>query len=151
MDKLELVDFDRVFYEKSREWLNDEEINRMTDTGDLPEESVRVQWFGSLSSRKDYLIWGVKMGNVPIGACGLKNIEGTKAEYWGYIGEKAYWGRGLGNQMMVLLEKKAADLHLEELCLKVLNDNERAKMLYCRRGFVIDNRDNCYWYMHKVL
>ena len=151
MDRLELVEYDRIFFEKSREWLSDEVMNYMTDTGELPKESERIRWFESIPSREDYLIWGVMIGDTPIGACGLKNIKGNRAEYWGYIGEKNYWGKGWGNQMMLLLESKAAAKNLNVLYLKVLKDNERAISLYVKRGFVKDNDDSHYCYMHKEL
>ena len=144
MGKVELVPFDKRFFEKSRLWLEDEEVNRLTDTGELPSEPDRLKWFESLPSIKDYLIWGVAYGDEPIGACGMKNIQGSKAEYWGYIGEKSYWGKGLGSSMLKGVEQKAKDLNLDELYLTVLVENNRAIGLYKKNGYIetgkVDNR-----------
>ena len=48
----------------------------------------------------DYLIWGYMYNNIPIGVCGLKNINDSSGEYFGYIGNKTMWGQGLGKLMM---------------------------------------------------
>lgn len=135
MGKVELVPFDKRFFDKSRSWLEDEEVNRLTDTGELPTESDRLKWFESLPSRMDYLIWGVAYDEEPIGACGLKNIQDSKAEYWGYIGEKTYWGKGLGSSMLKGVEQKAKELNLDELYLTVLVENNRAIGLYRKNGY----------------
>ena len=143
MGKVELVPFDKRFFEKSRLWLEDEEVNRLTDTGELPSEPDRWKWFESLPSRKDYLIWGVAYEEEPIGVCGLKNIQGSKAEYWGYIGEKSCWGKGLGSSMLKGVEQKAKDLNLHELYLTVLVENNRAIGLYRKNGYLeIGEADN---------
>jgi RimJ/RimL family protein N-acetyltransferase len=143
MGEVELVTFDKRFFEKSRSWLVDEEVNRMTDTGELPSEPNRLKWFESLPLKKDYFIWGVACEEEPIGACGLKNIQGSKAEYWGYIGEKSYWGKGLGSSMLKGVEQKAKDLNLDELYLTVLVENNRAIGLYRKNGYLeIGEADN---------
>lgn len=151
MEKVELVPFDKRFFDKSRSWLEDEEVNRLTDTGELPTESDRLKWFESLPSKNDYLIWGVAFEEEPIGACGLKNIQGSKAEYWGYIGEKTYWGKGLGNVMMRLVEKEASLKGIDVLYLKVLLSNERAFKLYTKRNYVVIGTDDAFCFMSKML
>lgn len=151
MGKVELAPFDKRFFDKSRSWLEDEEVNRLTDTGELPTESDRLKWFESLPSRMDYLIWGVAYDEEPIGACGLKNIQDSKAEYWGYIGEKTYWGKGLGNAMMRLVEKEASLKGIDVLYLKVLLSNERAFKLYTKRNYVVIGTDDAFCFMSKML
>ena len=135
MGDVELVPFDKRFFDKSRRWLEDEEVNRLTDTGELPAEPDRLKWFESLPSKNDYLIWGVACEEEPIGACGLKNIQGSNAEYWGYIGETTYWGKGLGSSMLKGVEQKAKELNLDELYLTVLVENNRAIGLYRKNGY----------------
>ena len=151
MEKVELVPFDKRFFDKSRLWLEDEEVNRLTDTGELPTESDRLKWFESLPSRMDYLIWGVACEEEPIGACGLKNIQDFKAEYWGYIGEKTYWGKGLGSSMLKGVEQKAKELNLDELYLTVLGENNRAIGLYRKNGYFETGRADHRLTMSKLL
>ena len=96
MSCLVLVDFDKTFFDLSKEWLSDSETNALTAAGEMPSDEQRLLWFDSLPQRSDYLIWGVQYEGKPIGACGLKYVTQNNAEYWGYIGEKALWGKGLG-------------------------------------------------------
>lgn len=96
MNSIELVEYDKAFFELSKDWLSDPETNSLTATGVIPDDEQRLSWFESLPQRNDYLIWGVQYEGKPIGACGLKHITAHDAEYWGYIGEKSLWGKGLG-------------------------------------------------------
>jgi len=96
MSNVVLVDYDKTFFELSKDWISDPEINTLIAAGPLPLEEKRLEWYNSLSSRKDYKIKGVLYEGQPIGVCGLKNITDTDAEYWGYIGAKSLWGKGLG-------------------------------------------------------
>lgn len=151
MGKVELVSYDRCYFQKSRLWLEDEEVNRLTDTGELPDEAARLRWFESLPLKLDYLIWGVAFEEQPIGVCGLKHIKDSKAEYWGYIGEKSYWGKGLGTSMLNRVEQKAMDLNIEELYLMVLVENTRAIRLYRKNGFIENGIADGYYSMTKRL
>ena len=111
-------------------------------TQDFTREE-QLRWFARLPERSDYLIWGLSCDGIPIGALGLKNIIGDKAEYWGYIGDRAYWGTGLGGEMMHFILDKSRELGFSELYLKVHRDNARAVRLYTRFGFITTGeRDN---------
>lgn len=96
MSNVVLVDYDKTFFELSKDWISDPEINTLIGAGPLPPEEKRLEWYNSLPCRKNYMIKGVLFEGQPIGVCGLKNITGSDAEYWGYIGVKSLWGKGLG-------------------------------------------------------
>lgn len=97
--QVDLVDYDRSFLDASFKWLADEEIKFLTNTPSFSKD-VQEQWFLSLSEKEDYYIRGILADGILIGACGLKHITNVDGEYWGYIGEKEYWGKGIGKQMM---------------------------------------------------
>ena len=139
MDALRLVEYDRIYFELSKKWLSDEELIHLTHTNALISEEERLAWFESLPQRVDYLIWGVEYEGQPIGAGGLKHIADKKAEYWGYIGEKNYWGKGLGKVLMGEIVKKAKELELTTICLRVRKYNPRAYSMYLKYGFTVDN------------
>lgn len=132
---LSFVSYSREFLAKSWEWLNDAEIKALTRTPDFTKEQQEA-FFDSLSLRADYLIWGIALAGQPIGACGLKHITESEAEYWGYIGEKPYWGRGLGRQLIEHCEGIARTKGLKALYLHVGADNLRARRLYEKCGFL---------------
>lgn len=147
--KIRLVEYTEEFLEYSYHWLSDSEINRLTDTGPITREGQR-QWFSSLPLRSDYKVWGVKCGNEPVGVCGLKHIQHNSAEYFGYIGEKSRWG-GTGSEMMQCLERKAVDMYITHLYLKVLAFNVRAISLYKKMGYTEISFDGDFFVFKKEL
>jgi len=135
---LELTTFDLRCLELSWEWLNDPEIRRLTMTR-VFTRNEQMEFFDNLQERKDYIAWGIMLNeNEIVGAAGLKNYRGGLAEYWGYIGKRQYWGKGLGPHLIAAVEKKARALGFSDLDLKVGADNKRAISLYEKAGFVVD-------------
>jgi RimJ/RimL family protein N-acetyltransferase len=134
MSKTQLVPFDERYLECTWSWLQDPEIKQLTMAPEFSRESQR-EWFAGLAHRQDYKIWGVEFSGQPIGTFGIKGIHGRTGEYWGYIGEKQYWGKGIGHWMMQVAREKAIELGLECLWLKVLRSNTRAVRLYKSVGF----------------
>lgn len=132
--KIELVNFSNKFLSLSWDWLNDEEVKKLTNTPNITKKSQEI-WFNNLSEKSDYEIWGIIAEDKPIGACGLKNITEIDCEYWGYIGEKSFWGRGVGSMILSKLIEKAKQKQIKILWLKVLKDNIRAINLYKKYGF----------------
>lgn len=133
---IRLTPFTTSFLDRSWAWLRDSEIKSLTMTPDFDRESQQ-RFFESLPDRHDYRIWGVTLvDGRPIGAAGLKHIDGRKAEYWGYIGEKDCWGQGLGGHLLGAIENQARSLGVRSLTLTVTAQNHRAVTLYRRSGFV---------------
>ncbi len=97
----------------------------------------QLQFFDDLPSRVNYHIWGVQYDAQIVGAAGLKNFRGDTAEYWGYIGVKGLWGRGLGRRMVEQVESKARELGVAALDLKVAASNPRAIALYRKMGYAV--------------
>jgi len=131
--RLRFSRFDERFCEKSWQWLNDPEIKQLTMTPDFTREG-QLRWFARLPEMKDYMIWGLSFEEVPIGAAGLKKITRNDGEYWGYIGERRYWGLGLGRQIVRFVLNEARALKLREVFLRVHRDNFRAVTLYAGSG-----------------
>ena len=146
--KVSLTPFDRTSLELSFLWLNDPEIRFLTDTPIVTREAQEA-WFACLPTRNDYAVWGVLADGKPIGVCGIKHIDKGGGEYFGYIGEKAYWGRGFGRQMIALTEEKARERGIKWLYLTVLNTNERALALYRKCGYHGIRSDGKYTFLSK--
>lgn len=132
--EIQFPEFDRVFLTLSYKWLSDSTIKYLTQTPDITKEN-QEKWFASLPDKNDYYIRGIAVDNKPIGACGLKHITSEAGEYWGYIGEKDYWGKGIGGRMLAFIEEYAKSLGLKQIYLHVLHDNERAMRLYVKNGY----------------
>ena len=148
---LKLCKYDQTFLDLSYNWLKDEEIKYLTDAGNQTKDS-QLKWYKSIQDRTDYLIWGVMYNNNPIGVCGIKNINNGLGEYFGYIGDKTMWGKGLGKLMMMEVEfyvLQNSFIHI--LFLKVLKDNQRAISLYLKLGYKLIGEDERFLLMNKII
>ena len=134
-EELTFQPFDARFLACSAQWLQDPEIIALIDAGEYSADRQR-EWFASLPGRADYLVWGVSLDGRPVGAVGLKNIDDGAGEYFGYLGDKSCWGRGLGHQLLAFAERQAVKLGLALVRLRVLDTNERAVRLYRRAGYL---------------
>lgn len=121
--------FDNLFLQKSYTWLKDTEIKNLTRTP-IFSQKEQQNWFDSLKNKDNYKIWGISFNGIAIGACGLKNIKNNTGEYWGYIGEKKYWGKGIGKNMIEFITDYSKQQKIEKIYLHVLNSNIRAIKLY---------------------
>ena len=148
--EVEFVEFDRVFLGVSWKWLMDDEIRTLTNASFITK-SKQEEWFASLPSQADYYIWGIKYLDIPIGVCGIKHKTLKNGEYWGYIGDKNYWGKGIGKVMLQFIEHKAKMMNLNALYLHVSSDNIRALKLYSHYGFLIESKDRNLIRMNKNL
>lgn len=135
---IRFVSFDRRYLDLSWDWLRDPEIKKLTMAGDFTREQ-QVAFFETLPCRDDYKIWGVEsVEGEPVGAAGIKNISGQEGEFWCYIGNKAWWGRGIGGEILLLCEEKAAELGLESLTMIAASDNSRSISAFEKMGFTPD-------------
>jgi len=139
--KLTFVPYEERFLERSFVWFQDAELRELTNTPTVTREK-QVEWFAALPAKSDYLIWGICLGDEPVGACGLKKVTTQDAEYWGYIGEKSLWGRGLGRQMISFCIDETKKLNLSRVWLTVNANNLRAIALYRKMGFHMIKQDN---------
>lgn len=143
-NNLELVDYTEEVLEKSWSWLNDPEIKLLTSTPDFTQEDQK-KWFSKLDNTDNYFIKTLSINNKNIGVAGLKKINKNNktAEYFGYIGEKEFWGKGLSNQILSKIISIAKEkFELESIYLNVIPGNIRAIRAYENFGFRIDSIEN---------
>ena len=133
-----LEPYDRTYLDLSWNWLRDPEIKALTLTPDFTREQQQA-FFASLAGRADYRIWGVASdAGEKIGAAGIKHIDGPNGEFWCYIGERDYWGRGVGGQILTLCEDQARALGIERLIMIAATDNMRSVKAFEKMGFGLD-------------
>jgi RimJ/RimL family protein N-acetyltransferase len=145
-----LCEYTIEFLDYSWEWLNDPEIKSMTNTADFTYED-QLNWYNALQKTSDYLVWGINYNNIPIGACGLKKITHVDCEYWGYIGEKKFWGKGLGKLILEIMIEKARSFGKKSVWLKVVKTNERAFQMYTKFKFEIEEENNLEYILRLIL
>nr|WP_256592461.1 GNAT family N-acetyltransferase [Pseudomonas sp. URMO17WK12:I2] len=131
-----MVEYTEVFLELSWRWLNIPLIKEMTMTPDF-SRAQQADFFSRIGPSHGNYVFGIAQNKKNIGACGVKNISGGSGELWLYIGEKEYWGLGLGRVIITKLEEIARLAGLSRLYLKVSSKNESAINLYLRAGYLI--------------
>lgn len=138
--EIEFVEYDREFLGKSSIWLSDSEIKWLTMAPEI-SKLKQIEWFNELKNREDYYIKGVTVDKVLIGAMGIKKIDlnSKKGESWLYIGEKDFWGKGIGYKMLEELILIAKKMGLHFLIAKVACDNHQSVYLHRKCGYKIVN------------
>lgn len=135
---IKLIPYDRSFLDLSWEWLRDPEIKALTLTPDFTREQQEA-FFASLPGRADYRIWGVASDEgEKIGAAGIKHIDGASGEVWLYLGEREWWGRGIGGRILELCEEQARALGVAKLIMIASADNVRSVRAFEKMGFTLD-------------
>lgn len=147
---LNFCPYTKDFLSLSWDWLNDPEIKKMTMTPNFNRED-QIKFYNEIDTRENYYIYGICFNDEKIGVCGLKNIEGQSGEYWGYIGNKMYWGCGLGSEILFFIQKLAKEKKIKVLQLKVSNENMRAISLYKKNGFFEAKKLKTYLIMEKSI
>ena len=124
-------------------WINDPEVRR-TLNFDYPISKIGTkQWLNRVSSdstRKDFMVC-LKENDLPIGYCGLLNIDirNSKAESYMGIGNKNYWGKGYGKEIRkLLLDYAFQELGLNRIYSYVWSKNEKMINLNKKVGFKIE-------------
>lgn len=144
------VEFDECYLEHSWRWLNDPEVRRLTNTPTFSQDDQR-RWFEGLSGRDDYVIWGIEVGGKPVGAFGLKNITSESAEFFGYVGEREYWGRGIAQWGIRIMEEEARLRGAARFYLRMISERERGRKAYLRLGFHVVGEQDGSVLLEKVL
>jgi len=118
-------------------WWQDEDLIRLTSGIFEPSvEKLKKYFLDMASSRKDYHFVIETERREAIGHLALNYKNKKQTEIQIVIGEKKYWGKGLGTQAL----KQAIDiafnrLNYKEIYLEVRPDNLRAINLYKNCGF----------------
>lgn len=125
--------------EKSLKWVNDQNVTQFLGMY-LPQSfQQEEEWFDNLKNRKNDIIVAIETHDKKfIGTTGLHNIDGKnrRATFGIIIGEKTYWGKGLGTEVLMLLLKYAFNtLNLHKVCSFLLALNERSLKMHLKCGF----------------
>jgi RimJ/RimL family protein N-acetyltransferase len=128
----------------SYKWRNDPEVWKFT--GGKPDRiitaDIEKEWIAKVLKNENEKRFAICTtdSNQYIGNIQLTNIGEGKAQYHIFIGEKAYWGKGLAKGASQQILRLAFDeLQIESVYLEVNPDNASAVKLYTKMGFKIKN------------
>jgi len=129
--------------EEYASWLNDKEVNYYLETRETTKEELE-KYIEEKNESNEALFLGIfskvndeHIGNIKLEPIDLKKKQGTIGIL---IGNKKYWGRGVGTEATRLLVDYAFEnLGLEEINLGVISENKTALRVYEKVGFEVVN------------
>ena len=127
-------------------WLNDEETTRGLASGIFPSTRADLQSFvEKVQSNRNVVMFAIcdKSTNTHIGNIKLDNFDwiARTCELGLLIGNKNYWGKGIGFEVCRLTIQYAfTDLNFRKILLAVYENNPAAIHLYKKLGFVEEGR-----------
>ena len=129
-------------------WLNDPEVLQFLMRNLPLSRADEENWFDRMIQRppaERVLVIEVKTadGWKAIGNTSFMDInwQDRNAEVGIFIGEKDYWNRGYGREVMMLMLRHGFNsLNLHRIYLKVFENNLRGIRAYERAGFVHEGR-----------
>jgi RimJ/RimL family protein N-acetyltransferase len=130
-------------FELFLKWINDREVTRYLLRIMPSYRHQQLAWFQSLPNSTDIVFTIETVGGDIIGTIGLEHINlinGT-AWTWQIIGEKNFWGRGLGTEAKILLlEYGFNTLRLEKISAEVVASNQSSLRYNQKSGFREEGR-----------
>ena len=124
-------------------WLPDKTVNKflLTDFSGLTLKKEK-EWYKNTKKQKDTVIFGLyaldNNKKILIGSTGLKKIDykHKNAEFGITIGDKNYWGKGIGTEATKLIVNFGfKTLGLNSIYLMVFGMNKAGQKAYKRAGF----------------
>jgi len=136
------------------EWLNDPDVRRYLSMILPISQANEEQWFENmLKLPGNEQPFGIEIRDITpeggndhwrlIGICSLVDINWTarSAEVGLFIGEKSYWNKGYGTEVMRLLLRLGFEtLNLNRIFLRVDEANKAGIRAYEKAGFVHEGR-----------
>lgn len=128
----------------SYKWRNDPEIWKFT--GNKPDHLIsyedEFQWIKEILCRNNEKRFAIVADGHYVGNIQLTEMHGEEAKYHIFIGEKKFWGKGVGSEATKLIISYAFEqLKLKVIKLRVRIEHERAITFYRKIGFYELSRD----------
>ncbi len=118
------------------EWWRDKELIALTsgDFTPLSDEENQTQ-VREMTTDKSSVHFMIEAEGKTVGHINLNKIDNKTAELQIVIGEKDYWGQGIGKQAGTQVIQEAKNLSFNKICIEVRPENSRALDLYQKLGF----------------
>ncbi|MEP0813759.1 MAG: GNAT family N-acetyltransferase [bacterium] len=126
-------------------WVNDPAvIHFLMIPGNLTTDQ-EMQWLERVRNDQSQIVMGIveREGGKYVGNIGLHNISrrNSHAEYGIFIGEREFWGRGIGTSAgRLIIDHGFNTLNLNRIFLRVYAFNERGIACYKKLGFTEEGR-----------
>lgn len=149
--KIILLPLEHDDLERSRRWVNDEELKsqilRIIPVASADQEN----WYMAIARDPSKTVFAIRslQENKHIGNTGFYHIDWIhrRAEFWILIGDKSFQGKKIGSEVLsLMLDYAFFGLNLNRVYLYVGCDNTRAVQLYEKMNFKKEGilRDHYY-------
>lgn len=137
---------------KNYQWANDRELIRLAGMNPLPKSVWEIErWYEGVATNPEVKMYSIKtpegeyLGNIELRDLDLRS---GRAEVGILIGERAWWGKGIGTDAIRALCRFAfLDLRMHRLYARVLEINPRARRAFEKCGFQEEGRERqCHFY-----
>jgi len=123
-------------------WYNDPQVHRTLVVAETFELEKTIAWFACLSRNPSRIEFVVEtLDSKPIGITGLLDIDrrNRTAECYCVIGEKEFWGKGLGTEIHSLLIRWAfQEAGIEKIRADIRTNNPAILKVVEKLGFEIE-------------
>lgn len=137
-----------------QKWANDETVTEFLNLYLPLNENDQKDWVKNQRANGKEIVLLIQFSQdnacaLPVGTIGLHGIDARNgtATLGILIGEKTHWGKGIGEKAITMILKYAFYfLNLRKVNLSVFSENERAKKLYKKCGFIVEGvrKENFY-------
>jgi RimJ/RimL family protein N-acetyltransferase len=128
-------------------WFNDPDVTQYLRMYLPMTEMAEEKWVECLGSDLNSVIFVIESTesevNKPIGSTGFSNIasKDRDAEFGIAIGDKTYWGKGIGTEAAQLMIKYGFEkLNLNRISSNVYDFNLRSQKMHLKIGFKPEGR-----------
>jgi ribosomal-protein-alanine N-acetyltransferase len=127
--------------ERYLSWMNDEEVTKGLASGVFPTTIEDLKkYIQNITSSRNAVMFAVcdKENDLHIGNIKLDNFDWVNrtCELGLLLGDRSYWGKGVGTQVMALtLQYAFQQLNIRKVVLAVYANNPAAVRLYEKVGF----------------
>lgn len=150
--KVKLIPLEKIDLQNAIAWANDLSLNaKMLRT--LPiTQTNQEKWYQNIIQDPSKLVFAIKTHSeeIHIGNTGFYHMDRIhrRAEFWILIGEKDFWRKGIGKDVVLLMQNYAfRNLNLNKLYLNVGVDNHAAIDLYKKFSFVEEGLFKRHYYI----
>lgn len=127
----------------SVKWRNDSDVFKYTGNTYGHEITIEseLKWINKVIAKNNDYRCAILVDGMYVGSVYLTDIDGEKATYHIFIGDKNYWGKGVAKiASEQIIDYAFTDLHLRRVELKVNEKNIRAIKLYKSLDFKENSR-----------
>ena len=133
-------------------WFNDNDVTWFQNKGIFPNTFQKQEAFlRHLQSDASHVTLAIDVGGRHVGNVTLKDIDWVHrtAEIGIVIGDKSYWGKGLGNEAWWLMTRYGLlTLNLNKITARIFAGNENSLRVARRSGFVVEGEHAEQFYRH---